>query len=157
MTVTRAVRQLEQTTFFTTEKEGVQKKLTGKYAARELYDKMLPYLISPVRKTIYVDRQSPLAPMRLAGISALSQMSMISPPNFLCYAVNGKKWELTGTNILIDASAQVEIELWKYDPDILSGKHIVDPLSLAMSLKDEPDERIEEAVDILLNRILEGS
>lgn len=157
MTITRAVRQLEQTTFFTTEKEGVQKKVIGKYTARELYDKMQPYLISPVRKTIYVDKQAPLSPMPLAGMSALSQMSMINPPNVLCYAVNGKKGVPTGTDILIDASAQVKVELWKYNPNILSGKDVVDPLSLVMSLKDEPDERIEEAVDILLNKIWEVS
>nr|WP_302585266.1 hypothetical protein [uncultured Schaedlerella sp.] len=157
MTVSRAIRQLEQTTFFTTEKDGVQKKLTGKYTARELYDKMQPYLSSPVRKTIYVDKQTPLSPMRIAGMSALSQMSMISPPDIPCYAVNGKKERTTGTDILIDASAQIKIELWKYDPDILSGNDAVDPLSLAMSLKDNPDERIEEAVEILINKILEVS
>ena len=91
MTVSRAFRQLEHTTFFTTEKEGVQKKLTGKYTMRELYDKMQPYLSSPVRKTIYVDKQVLLSPMRIAGISALSQMSMINPPDIPCYAVNGKR------------------------------------------------------------------
>lgn len=157
MTVTRAIRQLEQTTFFTTEKEGVQKKLIGKYTARELYDKMQPYLTSPVRKIIYVDKQIPLSQMRIAGMSALSQMSMINPSDILCYAVNSKKRLLSGTDILMDASAQVKVELWKYDPDILSKKDTVDPLSLALSLKDEPDERIEEAVDILLNKILEVS
>lgn len=157
MTVTRAIRQLEQTTFFTTEKDGVQKKLIGKYTARELYDKMQPYLISPVRKTIYVDKQTPLSPVRAAGISALSQMSMINPPDIPCYAVAGKKCVLSGTDILIDASAQIKVELWKYDPNILSEMNVVDPLSLAMSLKNEPDERIEEAIDILLNKILEVS
>ena len=157
MTVTRAVRQLEQTAFFTTEKEGVQKKLIGRFTARELYDKMQPYLTSPVRKTIYVDKSVSLSSMRIAGMSALSQMSMINPPNILCYAVSGKKGELTGTDILMDASAQVKIELWKYDPGILSLNDAVDPLSLAVSLKEEPNERIEEAVDILLNKILEDS
>ena len=157
MTVSRAFRQLEHTTFFTTEKEGVQKKLTGKYTTRELYDKMQPYLSSPVRKTIYVDKQVLLSPMRIAGISALSQMSMINPPDIPCYAVNGKKGNPTGTDVLIDASAQVKVELWKYAPDILSGNDTVDPLSLAISLKDDPDERIEEAVEILINKILEVS
>lgn len=33
-----------------------------------------------------------------------------------------KKRLLSGTDILIDAFAQVKIELWKYDPDILSKK-----------------------------------
>ena len=157
MTVSRAFRQLEHTTFFTTEKEGVQKKLTGKYTMRELYDKMQPYLSSPVRKTIYVDKQVLLSSMRIAGISALSQMSMINPPDIPCYAVNGKKGNPTGTDVLIDASAQVKVELWKYAPDILSGNDTVDPLSLAISLKDDPDERIEEAVEILINKILEVS
>ncbi len=157
MTVTRAVRQLEQTTFFTTEKDGVKKKLTGKYTARELYDKMQPYLISPVQKTIYADKQTPRSTMRIAGMSALSQMSMINPPDILCYAVNGKKEGAIGTDVLIDASAQIKVELWKYDPDILSGNGTVDPLSLAISLRDNPDERIEEAVDILINNILEVS
>lgn len=157
MTVTRAVRQLEQTTFFTTEKDGVQKILIGKYAAQELYDKMQPYLISPVRKAIYVDKREPLPPMRTAGMSALSQMSMINPPDIPCYAVNGKKGAPAGTDILMDASAQVRVELWKYDPNILAGEGMVDPLSLGMSLKEDSDERIEEAVDMMLNKIWEIS
>ncbi len=157
MTVTRAVRQLEQTTFFSTKKEGVQKILTGKYAGRELYDKMLPYLNSPVRKIIYVDKQVLLPPMQTAGISALSQMSIINPPDTPCYAINGKRCEVTGTNVLMDASAQIRIELWKYDPDILAGNGAVDPLSLVMTLKDDPDERIEEAVEALLNKVWEVS
>ncbi len=157
MTITRAVRQLEQTTLFTTEKDGVQKKMTGKYTMRELYDKMQPYLTSPVRKTIYVDKQTPLSSMRIAGMSALSQMSMVNPPDMLCYAVHGKKELPSGTDVLIDASAQVKVEIWKYDPNILSENDTVDPLSLAISLKDDPDERIEEAVEILINKILEVS
>ena len=124
---------------------------------RELYDKMQPYLTSPVRKTIYVDKQTPLSSMRIAGMSALSQMSMVNPPDMLCYAVHGKKELPSGTDVLIDASAQVKVEIWKYDPNILSENDTVDPLSLAISLKDDPDERIEEAVEILINKILEVS
>lgn len=156
MTITRAVRQLEQTALFTTEKDGVPKILAGKYTVRELYDKMQPYLTSPVRKTIYVDRQVTLPPRRIAGMSALSQMSIINPPEIPCYAINGKKAVLTGTDVLMDASAQVKVELWKYDPDILAGNDAVDPLSLALTLKDDPDERIEEAVEVLLNKIWEA-
>ena len=154
MTVTRAVRQLEQTTLFTTEKDGVQKILRGKYTMRELYDKMQPHLISPVRRIIYADKCAPLPPTQIAGMSALSRMSMINPPDVPCYAVDGKKGVPAGTDILIDSSAQVKIELWKYDPSVLTENDTVDPLSLAMSLKGDSDERIEEAVEILLKEVL---
>ena len=157
MTITRAVRQLEQTTFFATEKNGVKKILIGKYTAHELYEKMKPYLISPVRKTIYIDKDASLPPMRMAGISALSQMSMINPPDIPCYAVNGKKDIPAGIDFLIDVSTQVKVELWKYDPNILAENDAVDPLSLIMTLRDDPDDRIEEAVEILLNKVLGGS
>ena len=43
----------------------------------------------------------------------------------------------------MDASAQVKVELWKYNPYILSGKDAVDPLSLALSLKDGSDESLD--------------
>lgn len=155
MTVTRAVRQLEQTTLFTTEKDGVQKILRGKHTMRELYDKMQPHLISPVRRIIYADKYDPLPSTQIAGMSALSRMSMINPPDIPCYAIDGKKRVPVGTDILIDSSAQVKIELWKYNPGVLTENDTVDPLSLAMSLKGDSDERIEEAVEILLNKVLE--
>lgn len=155
MTITRAVRQLEQTSFFTTEKKGVQKILTGKYMGRELYDKMYPYLLSPIQKVIYVNKQVSLPSMPIAGTTALSQMSMINSSDSPCYAISGKKCSFTGTDVLIDAFAQVRVELWKYDPDILAENGVVDPLSLAMTQKDESDERIEEAVEVLLNKVWE--
>lgn len=155
MTITRAVRQLEKTGFFITEKEGVQKILIGKYVGRELFDKMQPYLISPVRKKIYVKKQLDLPELCMAGMLALSQKSMINPPSVGCYAVNGKTADWTGTDILKCELDQMEIELWKYDPNILGRNGIVDSLSLIMSLKENTDERIEGAIDEVLENVWE--
>lgn len=155
MTITRAVRQLEQTELFVTKKDGVQKILIGKYEERELFDKMQPYLISPVRKTIYIKRKTELPEAYMAGLSALSKKSMINQPSVACYAVSGKNAGVPGTDVLMDAAAQIEIQIWKYDPNILGENGIVDALSLAMALKDNPDERIEAAVDELLDYIWE--
>lgn len=153
MTITRAVRQLEQTDLFITQKEGVQKILISKYDGHELFKRMYPYLISPVRKTIYVKTKTDLPATCTAGLSALSQKSMLNPPTVACYAVNGKNSKLVGTEILMDASTQMEIELWKYAPDILSKNGTVDTLSLIMSLKDNTDERIEDAIEEQLHYI----
>ncbi len=60
---------------------------------------------------------------------------------------------MKGTDTLVDTAAQAEIQLWKYDPTILDKSGIVDSLSLAMTLKDKPDERVESAVEEMLNDI----
>jgi hypothetical protein len=51
---------------------------------------------------------------------------------------------------LIDDTEQVELQLWKYDPQILAKGSTVDVLSLAMCFWDDPDERVEEAVEEML-------
>lgn len=56
---------------------------------------------------------------------------------------------------LIDANYQVAVQMWRYDPRKLSKTNTVDELSLALSLKDDADERVEGAVDNMLNNALE--
>lgn len=150
MTISRAVRQLEQTGLFAVDKEGVQKVLVGKYSGRELFDKMQPYLISPVKKKLYVKKEKDFSGAYIAGMSALAEKSRMNPSLVQCYAVNAKQ-ELGGTSILLDAETQVEIEFWKYDPHILSRGRLVDTLSLIMSLKGTFDERVEDAIGEMLN------
>ncbi|GEM_PF-3944963 len=41
----------------------------------------------------------------------------------------------------------MEIEIWKYDPELFAREGVVDPLSLYMSLKDTKDERVEMALE----------
>lgn len=51
----------------------------------------------------------------------------------------------------MDDENQVCVELWKYDPQILAENESVDSLSLALSYIDDKDERVEEAVEEVLN------
>ena len=53
----------------------------------------------------------------------------------------------------MDASVQAEVELWKYDPQILGNNGAVDTLSLAMSLVSRTDERVEEALDDVMEEM----
>ncbi len=155
MTITRVARQLEQTGYFSTEKEGVQKILVGKYDRRTLFEKMQPHLIAPVKKRVYIKKSEEVSKLLTAGLSALSQFSMINPPNVACYAAEGKVADWEGTTVLMDALLQIEVEVWKYAPHILGKNGTVDPLSLVMSLKDNTDERIAEAITALLETVWE--
>lgn len=57
------------------------------------------------------------------------------------------------TNRLQDSKTQVAVEMWRYDPRILATGHSVDALSLALTLKDDTDERVEQAVEELLSEV----
>lgn len=155
MTITRATRRLEQTGFFEVEKDGVQKVLIGKDAGRELINKVRPYLDTPVKKNLYINKQDLPKGMFKAGLSALAELTMINPPHTECYATGLSPQEFNGTEILMDADHQIEIEFWKYDPQIFSKNNIVDPISLFLALADEQDERVEESIDKLIEKVWE--
>lgn len=156
MSISRAVKELVQTGLFEIEKEGVHNVLISKHSGYQLYNEMQPYLISPIRKIIYVRNSADVSDLCLAGLSALAKRSMINSDKGFTYAVNKieKDWDIYDE--LIDTDTQVKIEVWKYDPKILSENGLVDPYSLAVSLKDDHDERVEEAVEDMLKKILEG-
>ena len=43
--------------------------------------------------------------------------------------------------------------MWRYNPRKLSTRNIVDELSLALALREDADERVEEAVEEMLNNL----
>ncbi len=152
MTITRAAKQLVQMGLFEESKDGVQKVLTGKLGRRELFEKARPYLFNPVRKRVYIQKTDVKVVMPLAGLSALSENSMLNPPELLCFASEGLG-DISVTETLINSASQVEVELWKYNPTILGTDNQIDVLSLAMSLDDNVDERVEGEIEILLERV----
>jgi DNA-binding MarR family transcriptional regulator len=153
MTFTRASRQLEGTGLFTSEKRGVQRVLIGQSTGREMLEAMKPYLISPVRKRIYVDRELLPPGLPASGLSALSGLTALNPPELECFAAYGRLSEWAGTDELMDAETQAMVEIWKYDPTALSKNGMVDVLSLDASLADIEDERVEEALEALLMKL----
>ena len=57
------------------------------------------------------------------------------------------------TNSLQDSQGQVAVEMWRYNPRKLTTQNIVDELSLALTLREDADERVEEAVEEMLNEL----
>ena len=57
------------------------------------------------------------------------------------------------TNGLQSSQAQVAVEMWRYNPRKLSTRNVVDELSLALTLREDADERVEEAVEKMLNEL----
>ncbi|MEJ0039162.1 MAG: hypothetical protein WDO68_24420 [Gammaproteobacteria bacterium] len=44
-------------------------------------------------------------------------------------------------------------QVWSYTPNLLKENNTVDPLSLTLSLQDEPDDRVQQALEELKARI----
>ena len=136
MTVTRAFRQLEETGFFVSGKESVQKYLESDLETEVLLEKAEEFLISPVSEVIYVNTQEVgSTDLLTAGETALYEQGFLTEaPTVPCAAVFKKNNVLSGSKVLIDAASQAEIQLWKYDPRVLAQGDTVDPLSLALSM-----------------------
>lgn len=156
MTVTRAANQLCSTGLIKKVRTGIgaQKMLITDYPPKELYHKIQPYLIQPVRKTVYISRDKVSPDLFCAGLSALSEMSMLNPPVIQTWGAAEFSFKKGAyTNSLLDSDKQCALQLWKYDPRMISQNGAVDVLSLALSLTADTDERIQQCLDKLLERI----
>lgn len=124
----------------------------------QLWQQATPFLRSPVNKRVYLDELFHQLCFK-AGEFALDEMTMLVSRRET-WAVTSKEWkDLQGKDdihIIPKVSkdmAHAELEIWSYAPNLLSDGPLVDPLSLALSLRHNTDERVEMAVDELLHQM----
>jgi DNA-binding MarR family transcriptional regulator len=157
MSVSRAFNELQEKGLVTREEHGKEKPFMWLFRGRELWDKALPMLINPVRREIWIQSKITL-PYCLAGISALSKYSMINEDDYLTYATLSS---IAKSNIdLVEVSRGYRttdnvnhLQIWRYNPKLISNEGVVDVLSLYLSLKDSTDERILISLDEMMRNI----
>lgn len=155
MNVTRAVQELEALELVTVEKAGRSDYVSAVDSGKALYEKALPYMIDPVQKRLYVRKSEKFAELPMAGEYALATHSMLNGPQIECKAISRKKYkELDGIEEIDPAWSNspdyIQLELWKYDPKVLADNTGVDVISLFLSLRENGDERVEQAVEEML-------
>lgn len=152
MTITRAANQLVALGLLNKScSVGAQKMLCTELDTKGLYQKAVPYLIQPVRTTVFIEKSAVTRDMFPAGLSALSEMSMLNPPAVETWGMVGGKIKGSAQK-LIDSEKQCALQLWRYDPRRISQTGGVDVLSLAASLADDMDERVEQCIEEILER-----
>lgn len=123
-------------------------------AKKELWDEALNLLVNPVHKQVYVDELPQNTLLYKSNESALSVYSDLAEGNLLCYAIpKDRFYQLQREELLKNLNEEEGnycLEIWKYNPGILTKQNYVDPLSLYLSLKDNPDERIQMALQQIL-------
>lgn len=148
MNVSRAVLELQEIGLLETRKEGTRKLVKAVALGKELYQLSIKYLQSPVQKKVYINSMRFDMHLAYAGETALAKQSMLNFPRCTVFAMDKKKLKEIPKEYLIEPklvadSDYVEVELWKYDPDKFAVNGVVDVVSLAESLKDIEDERVE--------------
>lgn len=151
MTLSRAVKQLEAVDLFAVTKDGVNKVIEAKNSRLELFEKLKGYFSSPVRTIGYLEKKNLTDDMVIAGESALAEKTMLNHGRVETYAVYHKLIDKKLLmDELIDPDTQVRLEIWEYDPKQFANGNTADSLSVVLSLKENEDERIEEAIGELL-------
>ena len=159
MSMSRAIQDLEECGLLQITSEGRERRAAFKGTRREIWNRAREQMKSPVKKRIYLERDV-LIEGHISGLSALSEQTQLAPPNRRVFAITDKQWKKIqsrpGVRIIPEASndsAEVELEIWSYDPYRLSNGQFVDPLSLALSLANLNDERVEQAIEHILEEI----
>lgn len=155
MNVTRAVQELTALELVTVEKAGRCDYVSAVGVGKPLYEKAQPYMIDPVQKRLYVRKRKEFDNSPLAGEYALATWSVLSEPTVECKAMSRKEYKLLEGVEEIDPAWSnrqdyIQLELWKYDPKPLAVCHGVDVISLALSLQNNKDERVEQAVEEMM-------
>jgi len=157
MTMSRAVDEIESTGLADVSLEGKRRVVKFEQNRRQLWEKALPYLDSPVKKRLWVIVLKNYE-LLIAGESALAKYSMLTPPKQPIYAISAQGWKMLQDEISVEVApnpeeAQLQLEVWRYDPQILTEEETVDPFSLYLSLKETEDERIESALTEMMEKL----
>lgn len=142
---------------------GVKEKYVRfEHERHELWDMAQPHFVNPVLKQVYVDNK-PDVFMLQSNLSALPKYSNMNPGRQEYYAIEKTiYYGLQKNGTLINENPNEGgycLEIWKYDPlklaqDNIGEEGMIDPLSLYLSLKDIHDERIEMALEELINKYI---
>ena len=123
-----------------------------------MWKNVIERLRSPVKKRLWVKHtlNEPLG--MKAGFSALAYYSMLAEPANPVIALEGKKWKRIRANRDVSVIELAEpgacaLEIWSYSPDLFAKEGVVDRFSLYLSMQANEDERVESALEAMMEDI----
>ena len=151
----RAVANIEDCKLCSTELKdntGIKYIRFGGYK-RELWAKAQNYLSSPVKKVLYCDAISD-GNFSISGVNALSHYSHLNSEQYETRAIWDKLFNPAGT-LFNEVEGLYKIEIWKYPTTMLffPNQNLVDKLSLYLSMREDPDARIEKELEIMIEEM----
>lgn len=126
---------------------------------KALYERALGYMQNPVEFHLNCDVLDSKRHFPTCSINALSHFTILSPDPEKMIAVSKKDLKELRQAGAIEGEnrydGRIFIEVWKYPPVTENGYdgEYVDRLSLALSLADDHDPRVEKEVERMINEI----
>jgi hypothetical protein len=116
----------------------------------EYYQQGYKYLKNPVQSEFLCTCEA--RPGMKSGLSALSEQSMLGEPEHETYAItkDERNHLVHNIDIIYDDESAIMLEVWSYDPTIISKGKYVDIVSLHLSLRDIDDPRIDEEIEKMM-------
>ncbi len=158
MTVSRITRELQAAGLAKVFAVGREKWLRFDYGPSDIWQRAQSWLRSPVRRSVWAMHTDDLidgAP--LAGLSALAAQSALADPAYEERAISSDRWKHAHRENMLILSAHepgaIRWQIWRYDPGYLADHGLVDPLSLIVSLREDTDDRVQQAVEQLEARL----
>jgi hypothetical protein len=150
-TCARAVQQLRDLDLISSASEGTANLI----ALKSDLNSAFPHLTSPVQKLLFVKSMPLNISFRISGLKALSERSdLVSLSSDGGFAVSRETAITLDKNILIDEQTFRDfggeiIEVWKYDPLLLTDSEYADDISLLLELSGSEDERVQIELDTI--------
>lgn len=156
VTLSRAIAELRESGLLTliSEKDFSTRLYKLKYSRSKTFGKALKMLRSPVKKRVWVNKIPPLNNgICYAGDTALAEYTLLAPGSKPVFAMTQKVFSAMVKDHEFEEvahidSAKATVEIWRYrSPKAFT--HIVDEVSLYLTLKDDKDERVQLALSEL--------
>ena len=156
LAISRAVRQLNATNLvYVDVSNNGTKRIHIEKEGKQLWKEAEPLMQNPIKSVLYADEE--VTQGVVGGINALSHHSALNPERIhtkVIYEPKFRKSKESGAlpdlNILDGAT---RIEVWKYPPVIEKEDGFVDRLSLALSLRDDNDPRVEKEIELMIDNL----
>ena len=161
MTISRVLNEIEETGLAEVQTQGRERKIHFNLSKRELWEKAKTQLRNPIRmsKTIY-EKNTATNPRYIeAGLTALAHYSNLAEPKERTYATDMDPVFLVKTRKEFleyhdwDPEQKNYLEIWSYDPKRFANQGRVDPFSLYLCLRGDQDDRVESALDEMMEKV----
>ena len=127
-----------------------QKNVQIALSKRELWNKSLPLMSSPIERILFTDTK--LAGSLMAGETAMGHYTMLAEPATPIIAID-KTTAKENAALMNKQFGDIKVEVWKYSPWLLSDDGWADRLSLYLCMKDSEDERIQLECSTLIEEM----
>lgn len=126
---------------------------------KELWDKAKDFMIDPVEKRVYCDSLVTEQKFAQCNINALAHYTWLNPDHSQMFMMSKKELQNLIANKALrninEFDGNIMIEVWKYPvvSFIGSDNEWIDKLSLAISLREDDDPRVEGEIERLINEL----